>query len=331
MTAARPARLAMALARDTWIAVATVTIACVLGGCAGQAGRGHAAMSPSVSPAASPPLSPPAGGPGASDASGVPSPSNGPIATSSGAPDWLLTRAALAQLVADPSVRAGLRRSRVYQLLQPGQRPLGGLVTVPVVVFSAVADLVKAVTGGHLPAGTGAVLYDPEAWSFTPVSEQRNPGQAAQQAAAAAHAHGLKLIVTPALNLVTLRGHSSAPRWQQFLSQRIAAAVAVHADFVELQAQSLERSAATYASFVRQAAAQVKAASPQAAVLAGLSTNPPGAPVSSSHLTAAISATRGMVSGYWLNIPGRGPKCPTCNDTQPGVGIQALREVLPGT
>jgi hypothetical protein len=110
---------------------------------------------------------------------------------------------------------------------------------------------------------------------------------------------------------------------------RIAAAVAAHADIVELQAQSLERDTAGYASFVRQAAQQVRTANPRAAVLAGLSTNPPGAAVSSEQLAAAIQATRGIVSGYWLNIPGRGPKCPTCNASQPGIGIHALRQVMP--
>ncbi len=60
-------------------------------------------------------------------------------------------------------------------------------------------------------------------------------------------------------------------------------------------------------------------------MLAGLSTNPPGAPVSSQHLTAAIQATRSMVAGYWLNIPGQGPRCPTCNAPQPEVAIQALQ------
>jgi hypothetical protein len=173
------------------------------------------------------------------------------------------------------------------------------------------------------------VLYDPEVWSFTPADEQRNPGQAAARAAAAAHAHGLQLIVTPALNLVTVQGGSPAPRWRQFLSMRIAAAVAAHADIVELQAQSLERDAAGYASFVREAALQVRTANPRAVILAGLSTNPPGAAVSSQQLTAAIQATRGIVSGYWLNIPGRGPKCPTCNASQPRTGIHALRQVMP--
>jgi hypothetical protein len=318
MTAARPVRRTGALARDARIVVATTTIACVLGACSTRAGAGHAGQA----------AEPSSHGPSVSSNSRPAPPSSQP-APSHGQPAWLLTRPALSKVTADPGVRTGLGRARVYQLLQPGQRPLGGFATVPVVTFTAVADLVRAVTQRQLPPGTGAVLYDPEAWSLTPAAEQRNPGQAAQQAAAAAHAHGLQLIVAPALNLVTVRGRSPAPRWQQFLSLRIAAAVAAHADIVELQAQSLERDTAGYASFVRQAAAQVTTANPRATVLAGLSTNPPGAAVSSQQLTAAIQATRGTVGGYWLNIPGQGPKCPTCNASNPQTGIQVLRAALP--
>ena len=50
-----------------------------------------------------------------------------------------------------------------------------------------------------------ALLYDPEAWSFTPRAEQPDPASAAQRARDIAHAHGLSLIVAPALNLTTLR------------------------------------------------------------------------------------------------------------------------------
>ena len=94
------------------------------------------------------------------------------------------------------------------------------------------------------------------------------------------------------------------------------------------QAQSLERSTSTYAAFVRDAAAQARAANPRVTILAGLSTNPPGAEVTSQQLTDAIHATRGTVEGYWLNIPGRGPRCPTCNPPRPDVGRAALRAVL---
>ncbi len=100
------------------------------------------------------------------------------------------------------------------------------------------------------------------------------------------------------------------------------------ADVIEVQAQSLERSAATYAAFVREAAGQARAANPGVSVLAGLSTNPPGPVVTSQQLAAAMQASHSSVDGYWLNIPSPGPRCPTCNPPRPEVGIAALRTVL---
>jgi hypothetical protein len=255
-----------------------------------------------------------------------------PSAESTLPPDaatWLLARAALAQVSADPVVGAGLGRSLVYEILQPGQLPLPGVDATIVVAFPAVAALEAALAGHRLPAGTRAVLYDPEAWSFTPASEQRDPVLAATTAADLAHAHGLQIIVAPALNLTTvLAPGSSAPRWQRFLDLRLAARIARIADVLELQAQSLERSTDTYANFVREAAAQARTANPGVTVLAGLSTNPPGAAVDSQQLTAAILASWPTTDGYWLNIPDRGPQCPTCNPARPAVGIGALRAVM---
>jgi uncharacterized lipoprotein NlpE involved in copper resistance len=246
-----------------------------------------------------------------------------------GRPTWLLTRPALALLAADPAVRAGLGRSQVYEIVQPGQLPVPGVDATLVAAFTAVAALGDALTGNRLSAGTGAVLYDPEAWSFTPAAEQRDPVQAAAQAAALAHAYGLKIIVAPALNLTTvLTPGSSAPKWRQFLDLQLAAKIAAVADFLDLQAQSLERNTASYANFVRTAAAQARAANPQVTVLAGLSTNPPGAVLDSPQLIAAIQASWSAVDGYWLNIPSPGPRCPTCNPIRPDIGIEALQAIL---
>jgi hypothetical protein len=245
-----------------------------------------------------------------------------------GGPAWLLTRSALAQLLADPAVRDELRRSRVYELLQPGQHALAGVTAEPVVTFASATALQDAISRGQLAVGTYGVLYDPEAWSFTPVTEQRDPVRAATQAAAAAHAHGLRFFVAPALNLSTvLNPGGRTPRWRQFLALNLAGQLARVADFIELQAQSLERDTAAYASFVRAATSQAIAANPRISVLAGLSTNPPGAPVDSQHLTAAIHATRSTVAGYWLNIPGQGARCPTCNPSRPDIAIQVLRQL----
>ena len=117
----------------------------------------------------------------------------------------MLTRAALAQVATEPAVFAGLQRSRVLEILHPGQQPLAVAGAEPVVTFSSAGQLSQAVSGGQLAAGTRALLYDPEAWSFTPRAEQLDPASAAQRARDIAHAHGLSLIVAPALNLTTLR------------------------------------------------------------------------------------------------------------------------------
>lgn len=252
-----------------------------------------------------------------------------PASTAGSQVTWMLTRSALSQVLSDPSVRPLLERTRVYELLQPGQRPLTGVSAEPVVTFSSMADLRGALAERALPPGIQAVLYDPEAWSYTPAAEQRNPVAAATQAAGLAHAHGLKIIVAPALNLTTvLAPGSSAPRWRQFLDLGLARSMARVADFVEVQAQSLERDPAAYAAFVREAAAQARAANPDVSVLAGLSTNPPGAAVDSQQLRAAIQASQADVDGYWLNIPGHGPRCPTCSTPQPGIGAEVLTGVL---
>ena len=297
MAVIRPARAAAALARHAWAVAVLAVAALMLAGCTASSPQGGQ-VSPSF---IAPPGSPPA---------------------------WMLTRAALAQMVASPAVRTGLERTRVYELLSPGQTPLAAAGALPVVTFSSAGELEQAVTGNQLPAGTRGVLYDPEAWSFTPSLEQRDPAGAARQAMDIAHAHGLKLICAPALNLTTVQPGGPGPRWRQFLDLGLAGSLARTCDVIELQAQSLERDTGTYAAFVRAAAAQAREANPRVIVLAGLSTNPPGAEVSSQQLADAIRATSRLVSGYWLNIPGRGPRCPTCNSPRPEIGLQALQATL---
>src|SRR6204780_5817556 len=192
---------------------------------------------------------------------------------------WMLTRSALAQLVADPSPLVQLAGAQVYEILQPGQQPLPGFNAETVFTFASASALAAAVNGRQIPAGTYGGLYDPEAWEFPPLAEQEDPVRAATQAAAAAHADGLRLIVTPALNLTTvLKPTIRLPRWQQFLDLNLIGGLAQLADVVELHAQSLARDTATYASFVQAAAAQARAAKSGLRVLAGLSTHPPGQP-----------------------------------------------------
>ena len=293
--------------RGAALAVTLVAALWVLAACSAGPTRSHSSPQPRTS-----------GTSGTSDASAPPRSS----------PAWLLTRSAASQLIADPAVRAKLQGALVYEILRPRQQRLVGITAKPVVTFASATALEDAVTGGRLPAGTYGVLYDPEAWSFTPVAEQRDPVQAATRAAAVAHAHGLRLIVAPALNLTTvLAPGRQQPRWRAFLDLNLVARLAAVADIVEIQAQSLERDTAAYTAFVRAATSQASAANPRVIMLAGLSTNPPVAPVDGQQLTAAIRATRSMVDGYWLNIPGQGPRCPTCNPPRPDIAIQILQSL----
>jgi hypothetical protein len=234
----------------------------------------------------------------------------------------MLTRGALASVGAGPAASAGLAGSPLYEIVQPGQQPLGTAGARPVVIFASAAQLVQEVSAG-LPAGTYGVLYDPEAWPFTPRAEQADPVAAAWRARRVAHAHGLSLFVAPALNLASAQP-GRGDRWVKFLRAGLAGHLARAADVIVLQAQSLERDTATYTAFVRAAAHQARVANPGVRVLAGLSTNPPGPAVTADHLAAAVLATRRVVSGYWLNIPGPGPRCPTCNNPRPELARQLL-------
>jgi hypothetical protein len=287
--------------------LAAVVLASALAGCAGPA---------------APPSPPPARPVGSS----IPPDPAGQPATQG---TWMLTKSALSQMLSEPSIGAKLAQTRIDELLQPGQQPLSGVDATPVVTFSSVAALRTALAGGGLPAGTKAILYDPEVWAYTPVAEQRDPVQAAAEAAELARSRGLGFIVAPAMNLTTaLDPGSTAPRWQTFLDLRVIGSMARVAGTVEVQAQSLERDPAAYAAFVRDAAAQARVANPKVTVLAGLSTNPPGAAVDSQQLTAAIQASRADVDGYWLNIPGSGPRCPGCHAGQPELGAAVLSSAL---
>jgi hypothetical protein len=253
---------------------------------------------------------------------------SGPRPTGSKAAVWLVTRAALAQLLTDPAVEDKLRRKQVYEILRPGQRPLAGVPAFPVVVFPSVAELRRnAATPGRVRPGTYAILYDPEAWSFTPVAEQQDPVQAARQAAKIARAHGLRLIVAPGLDLIKVLDYGgSGPRWRRFLDLNLAGQLARIADVVGLQSQSLERSTSTYSTFVRAATAQISAARPATRVLAGLSANPSGARVDSQQLTSDVQAVQSLVHGFWINIPRPGKRCPKCNLPRPDIAIKVVRE-----
>ncbi|MGH7723500.1 MAG: hypothetical protein ACRENL_11855 [Candidatus Dormibacteria bacterium] len=202
-----------------------------------------------------------------------------------------------------------------------------GWRSVPTAGFRSYADLASAIAAGTLDASITTVLYDPEAWQFTPIAEQRDPGRYAQLAADLCRSHHLRLIVTPAVDLTQVLSPGAADARSAFLSLGIAGQAARAGDTVVIQAQRYEADTAQYRAFVVQAAAQARAANPGVTVLAGLSTGPGGKPVNAGDLYSAYQATRDSVQGYWLNIPAQGADCPTCTQPRPDVAAGFLQMV----
>jgi hypothetical protein len=240
---------------------------------------------------------------------------------------WLFTRRALNQVLADADVRTRLSRSRIFEIARFEHPPRAEPDLVPTVKFASYASLKETLTNGGLPSWVRAVLYDNEAWSFTPAAEQRAPGSYMAMAAELTHRHHLLFLASPALSLTTLLRPGVTRRAAAYLELRLAAQAAKAADVVNIQAQNLERSTRAYVDFVKEAAAQARGAKPGVTVLAGISSNPTGPQVTASQLTRAMTGVRPYVDGYWMNIPSPGPLCPRCNPPRPDLALMAIQSL----
>ncbi len=238
---------------------------------------------------------------------------------------WLFAKRALNQVLVDADVRTRLGQLRIFEIVPVEQPPQVGPELVPTAKFSSYASLKQTLADGSLPSWVRAVLYDNEAWSFTPEVEQRAPGRYMAMAAELVHRHHLLFLASPGLGLTTVLRPDVTRRAAAYLKLGLAAQAATAADVVNIQAQSLERSIGAYVDFVKQAAAQARRAHRGITVLAGISSNPSGAPVSAAQLKRAVAGARPYVDGYWMNIPSPGPACPRCNPSRPDLAITAIR------
>jgi hypothetical protein len=203
------------------------------------------------------------------------------------------------------SVRYAVSPAHLFVLLLRGQTSTAGQ---EVADFRSYAEFKKMIGRGAIPAGIRWVMYDNEQWSQTPAREQADPVRYEQLFGQLAHRHGYKVILAPAQDLVpgfdkkSFRGGQAV--WRAYLSMGLAAASARAADIYEIQAQPYEmsvyRSQHAYADFVAAAAAQARAADPGVVIFAGLSTQRVSG---AAQLLQDYQATRGVVDGYWLNIP----------------------------
>lgn len=188
-------------------------------------------------------------------------------------------------------------------------------------------DDIKTAVGRGLPPDVKGVMYDYERWPFTPYAEQRNP--LIKQSADLVHAHGLMFLTAPAVDLVgVMAPGNNTPPDQLYIQLGLAGNAARYADVFDIQAQRFLNDPTLYASFVKRAAAQARAANPKVVILAGLSTQPHGMTVTADEILQAIAATRDIVDGYWFNIPtGPAPSCPTCKSFRPDIAIDVLHRL----
>jgi len=244
-------------------------------------------------------------------------------------PQWMMAISAIrhfeeaggetAQFFSDPGniIMAGMKGAEGFP---------AGYRAMPTAGFRSYADLKSALESGRLPKEVKAVLWDPESWQFTPAEEQHDIARYDKLAAEAVHAKGLIFIATPAVDLTqVLSPQVKTNRYDEFVRLGIPGAAARYADIYEIQAQGSLGNLELYTRFVKEAAAQARAANPKVTVFAGLSTNPNGRHVTAKDLYDAAMATRDVVAGYWLNIPGGGAACPKCGTPQPQVAVEMMK------
>ncbi|HTJ70554.1 MAG TPA: hypothetical protein VL551_23655 [Actinospica sp.] len=265
---------------------------------------------------------------GCSAGSPAPPPSTAPTAPATRL-TWVISRNALTDLR-----NAGMSDGELSDLFNnTATYIVGGSATTGESANISAWTSRRSVTLTDLrPAGfsrnAAAVLYDIEDWSLTPKAQQSDPGKFEAEGYRLARERGVVFIAAPALDLVrALDPGGSGTVAQRFLGLDVIGEAAANADIVDIQAQGLEGSA-QYASFVTAAAEQARTANPAVRVLAGLSTNPSGRTISAATLAADANSVRGVVDGYWLNIPASGSACPTCGTAEPQVAVPWLKQLL---
>jgi hypothetical protein len=236
-------------------------------------------------------------------------------------PTLVLARSTLENLRrADPAgTDRALNKPSVFITGRHDENPVPpGWAGVPTANFKSYAEFRSVVEAAGMHESIRAVLYDPEGWSLTPPAERRDVTAYMERFSTLARRHGWKVILTPSNDLMNLQDKlKGETNPQAYVRYRIAESAARHADIVEVQAQTLEQNPAAYREYVRRTRAQAVAANPRVVFLSGLTTNLQGTPVSGPTLHDAATSVRGLVDGFFLNVPRAAPS--------PANGVTLLR------
>jgi len=152
-----------------------------------------------------------------------------------------------------------------------------GYATTPVLNYTSYAQFSSDIASGAIKYPYKWVMYDPEDWAQTPVNEQQDPITYMKAFNSLAHAHGLKVIEAPAMDLCSVSG-TNYPRlsgetcsaW--FSRVNIAGAAATGGDIFVLQDESNTTNLSQYDSLYATTSAQARAANSGIKVYSEVST-----------------------------------------------------------
>jgi hypothetical protein len=228
-------------------------------------------------------------------------------ASAAATPGWLMGAGTLAGIhAADPATTSavlnvpttyGAGSSLSGNPIQPG------LAATPVLTYTSYAQFASDIQNSRISFPYRWVMYDPEEWAQTPLNEQQDPDRYMTLFGQLAHAHGLKVIMAPAMDLGYVPG-SVNPRlpgeaittW--YLRANIGGAAAAAGDIVNVQTESQTTNLPAYDALFNGVAAQARAANPAVQVFAEVST------VNGTVAQMTAAAESVSPDGYYLAAPG---------------------------
>lgn len=228
-------------------------------------------------------------------------------AASAATPSWLMGAGTLSGInAADPAATSQvLNAPTTYAAGSSlsGNPVQPGLAATPVLAYTSYAQFASDVQNSSISFPYQWVMYDPEKWGQTPLNEQQDPTRYMALFGQLAHAHGLKVIMAPAMDLGYVRGavNPRLPREQivhWYLRANIAGAAAAAGDIVNVQAESQTTNLPAYDALFNGAAAQARAANASVQVFAEVST------VNGNVQQMAAAAQSVSPDGYYIAAPG---------------------------
>jgi hypothetical protein len=176
--------------------------------------------------------------------------------------------------------------------------------TTPVLSYTSYARFSSDIRSGAIRYRYKWVMYDPENWSATPVGERQNPVKYMTLFGQLAHAHGLKVIQAPALDLGTVPGSvlprhrgESVNQWEVRVD--IAGAAAASGDIFLLQDESNTTVKGQYAPLFNTTESQARAANSKVLVFSEVST------VNGSAAQMATAAKSVRPDGFYVAAAGK--------------------------